>query len=297
MSQVIIINRESGTALACSSAQLRQAFSLLGDDIHIVAGSQLAQTLDEYARREEVQTIIIAGGDGSVSLAGAFALKHEKRLAVVPLGTMNLFARALGMPLDLHQAIGAIAEGSDDRVDVGWMNGAPFLNHVSVGLHPKVILMRDQMPRSGRLSKIWNGMKAYWRLLASHKRTALRISGDFEPVRIKAGLAVVSVNPLPEVAAHLPYRDGQRFGKLGFYVSTHSNAWQLNVLFARMFAGSWHASEHIQYREAEEVTIEAPKAMHVSRDGEVCVMRTPLRCSIDPKALRVVRPPEGHSAK
>ncbi len=291
---IVAINRKSGSAMGLVESDVHR---LLLDqlsaklDVRFLEPDDLQNSLQSIFETAENKTVIVAGGDGTVSLAGSLALKHGTRLGVLPLGTMNLFARAMGMPIDLNEAVHALKHAQPHTVDVGDFNGEIFLNHMSMGLHPKVIQIRDQLPRSGRLSKIWNTMRAYWRIVSQPRNWQLRVSGDFEPFRVKAGLAVVAVNPVPEKMAHLPYREGQSYGKLACYVSTHRNARQLNVLFTRLAAGLWHQSDHMEYREGETVTIECAGPLHISIDGEVKIASSPLVCTIRKGALAVLRPP------
>ena len=270
-------------------AHLRRGF---GDEaqLHLIQPDDLVKCLKNCAEDDAIDTIIVAGGDGTVSLAGKFALENEKRLGVLPLGTMNLFARAMRIPLDFEDAVTALADGLENRVDVGMMNGEPFFNHVSIGLHPRVIQLRGRMSQSGRLSKIFNTIRAYARVMSVRKTKPLHITGPFAPFEVNAGLAVVSINPVPEEAIHLPFREGQSYGKLACYVSTHKSAWQLNVLLARLAAGNWQDSDHMEYREATHVEIDADTAVHASIDGEVVIRQPPLNFEIRKQALRVLQP-------
>jgi diacylglycerol kinase (ATP) len=81
--------------------------------------------------------IVVAGGDGSVGPAAETAARAGVPLAVVPVGTANDFARALGIPLDRVQACRLAVEGSDTRLlELGWMGERPFVNLASTGLSP-----------------------------------------------------------------------------------------------------------------------------------------------------------------
>ena len=233
----------------------------------------------------------MAGGDGTVSLAGKWAAETGKPFGVVPLGTMNLFARTIGMPLDHAEAIEALAAAEIRHVDCAEANGETFVNHVSFGFHPQLVRMRDAIPRGSRLKRMWNGARVYWRLMSSHRRHRLTIHGDFPPFGVEAGLVVISINPIQEGVAQIPHPSGQRRGLLGVYVSTHKSAWDLNKVIWRLMNGTLTQSEHVEFRETEEVTVEARHAMHVSMDGEVFVTNPPVRCRIRRRRLAVLVPP------
>jgi undecaprenyl-diphosphatase len=91
----------------------------------------------------------VAGGDGSVRAAAAVALAHDLPLLVVPAGTLNHFARAVGIPT-IDDAIAA-ADGEEIEVDVCEVDGRAFVNNASLGLYPEVVDRRDHLrPRLGK---------------------------------------------------------------------------------------------------------------------------------------------------
>jgi undecaprenyl-diphosphatase len=92
----------------------------------------------------------VAGGDGSVAAAAAVALEHGLPLAVVPAGTLNHFARDLGVETP-EEAATAVEEGRAVCVDVADVNGTPFLNTASIGAYPEMVRRRDLL--EGRLGR------------------------------------------------------------------------------------------------------------------------------------------------
>ena len=81
-----------------------------------------------------VDRIVVAGGDGTLAAALPALLEVERPLAVIPLGTANDFARNLGLPAGRTEQLALVAEGAVRRVDLGSVNGRPFLNAASIGL-------------------------------------------------------------------------------------------------------------------------------------------------------------------
>src|SRR4051794_39463078 len=106
------------------------------------------------AARGGARALGVAGGDGSVAAAAAVALEHGLPLAVVPAGTLNHFARDVGVDT-LEDAAEAVTKGSAVRVDVAEVNGTPFLNTASIGVYPEVVERRDAL--SHRMGK-WVAM-------------------------------------------------------------------------------------------------------------------------------------------
>ena len=289
----VVINLKGGTAMGMTRDEVETAFrTRLGAKtrLHFAQGDDLPEVMEAAFGDESTDRVIVAGGDGTASLAAKHAIATDKPMGIVPLGTMNLFARTIDMPLDAEEAIDALADARERRVDYGLANDDVFINHVSLGFHPQLVRMRDSIPRGGRAKRMWNGMRVYLRLMAHHKRMRLTISGDFPPFGAKAGLAVVAVNPIQEGAAQIPRPDGQEDGQFGLYVSTHKSAWDLNKVVWRLLAGTLMESEHIAFRQTREVRIAGDSAFHVSRDGEIGVQHSPLECRIHPGGLRVLVP-------
>ena len=289
----VVVNPKGGTAMGMEADAVEDAFrSALGSDtdLRFANGADLPSVMQTAFEDEAVGRVVVAGGDGTASLAGKLAAAADKPFGIVPLGTMNLFARTIGMPLDPTAAIAALGDPEIRHVDCGTVNGEVFVNHVSLGFHPQLVRMRDAFPRGSRLQRMWNGLRVYGRLMAHHRKLRLSVTGDFTPFGAEVGLAVISVNPIQEGTAKIPHPDGQRDGSFGVYLSTHKSAWDLNKVVWRLLNGTLRESEHIIYRRTRTVTIEADAALHMSVDGEVGVAPTPVECAVQPGRLQVLVP-------
>jgi diacylglycerol kinase family enzyme len=110
----------------------------------------VTELLGEAARSGRATALGVAGGDGSVAAAAEVALEHGLPLAVVPAGTLNHFARDVGLE-GPQSAVDAVVSGEAVRVDVAEVNGTPFLNTSSIGAYPEMVSRRDRM--AGRMGK------------------------------------------------------------------------------------------------------------------------------------------------
>jgi diacylglycerol kinase family enzyme/membrane-associated phospholipid phosphatase len=106
--------------------------------------------LGEAASSGRARALGVAGGDGSVASAAAIALEHDLPLAVIAAGTLNHFARDVGLETPQDTA-DAVVSGQAVRVDVADVNGTPFLNTSSIGAYPEMVRRRDRL--SGRMGK------------------------------------------------------------------------------------------------------------------------------------------------
>ncbi len=108
------------------------------------------ELLREAAESGRAKALGVAGGDGSVASAAAVALEHGLPLAVFAAGTLNHFARDVGLETPEDTAA-AVVDGHAVQVDVADVNGTPFLNTASIGGYPEMVRRRDAL--SGRMGK------------------------------------------------------------------------------------------------------------------------------------------------
>src|SRR5262249_35769174 len=104
----------------------------------------------------EIDAVMVGGGDGSIRCVAEVLAATGVPLAVLPLGTLNHFAKDLGVPLDVNGAVAVVAQGETRKVDIGEVNGRVFLNTSSIGIYPYMVLDRERLRKTG-LSK-WSAM-------------------------------------------------------------------------------------------------------------------------------------------
>ena len=123
---------ESGGKLAA----IKQFFPHL--DIYRTHNGE--KTIIEVRRtRARYDLIIAAGGDGTINEVTNGLIGGSTPLAILPLGTVNVVARELGIPLDLHSALEVIAKNKIRSIDVGRANKRYFLLCCGIGLDAHVI--------------------------------------------------------------------------------------------------------------------------------------------------------------
>lgn len=272
-------------------AQLQDAASEadIAVDLHPVEPPELAAKVREAAAANE-PVVGIAGGDGSVSTAAQILAGRGTALAVFPAGTLNHFARALGIG-DHGVAARALAAGSVEGVDVGEVNGRVFVNGVSFGLYPEMLRLRERWePRIGK----WPAaLFAAARAVAEFPHGPLwRGTGD-----------AASQYPLVWVGAGRgSFRSPRlnprelRSGVLELViVSTHSRARILRLARTTLMRGldGLAACADSPWCTVQEVTEfhppdPLPSTVHAGLDGELVRLHPPLRFRVRPRALRVI---------
>lgn len=294
---VAILNRDSGTFrtmdLSAFCASAKSVFESHGHrlDCEIVAGADIEERLQAVVAAGDVEVLLAGGGDGTISSAAAIAFESGTPLAVLPAGTMNLFARALGVPLALEEAVEALASGHIGSVDIGTANGKAFVHQFGVGIHARLVRIRQGMEYGSRIGKILASLRA---ILAA---VAQPISFEAELVTPKgsekrrvAGIAV-SNNRLGD--GHMPHADRLDAGVLGVYAAAPMSGSSLMRLLLDVFLGSWRNSPMVTEAEVTEVILKFPKrkrGTHAVIDGELIPLEDKVQLKIHPRALRVLLP-------
>jgi diacylglycerol kinase family enzyme len=295
MNIIGVLNRDGGTFrttdMEAFAGRARAVFEAAGHSFEprIVAGKELLAALKQAATEAEV--LLAGGGDGTVSAAAAAAYRQGIPLAVLPAGTMNLFARSLAIPLGLDAALDALAQGEIRDVDIATANGRPFVHQFSVGIHPKLVKLRGSLTYKSRIGKmIASTRAAAGAIFRPPNFTAELVTGRGLERRRTAGISV-SNNPFDE--GHLPLADTLDRGVLGIYVMKPLTLRTTLGLGWGMLRGKWKSLPQIIDREAREATIRFPRkksgAMAVI-DGELIKLDREVSLRIHPGALKVLVP-------
>jgi diacylglycerol kinase family enzyme/membrane-associated phospholipid phosphatase len=146
---VVVVNPRSGREDYSPAADIAELLPR-AEVLEMREDAGVSQLLTEAARSGRAKALGVAGGDGSVAAAAAVALESGLPLAVVPAGTLNHFARDLGVATP-PEAAAAVEHGAAVQVDVAEVNGVPFLNTASIGSYPEMVRRRDRL--SGRLGR------------------------------------------------------------------------------------------------------------------------------------------------
>ena len=254
----IILNRDGGTLRTldldafCAEATtiLEQAGHSVGVDITDGAG---VSTALERAASGSADVIMVGGGDGTISTAATLLQSSDKALAILPAGTMNLFARSLGIPLDLTAAVSEFATGTVRSVDLGWANGEVFVHQFSVGLHAKLIKLRENVTFGSRLGKIWASVRAGVLAFIGPPKLKARLEVDGRVLNVTTAGIGITNNLFGE--GHLPYTDTPDDGVLGVYVTRARRRRDLARFLVNVALGRWKTNAHVDIFTARDVRL------------------------------------------
>jgi diacylglycerol kinase family enzyme len=195
------------------------------------------------------------------------------------------------VPLDLDEALLAIAAGRPFEVDIATANGRPFLNQYSVGLHARLIRIRNGLQYQGRVQKMFAGLKAIFAAISRPLRFEVDVHSPGRPQRRIASGVVVSNNLLAE--GHLPYADNLTGGVLGVYVAKPMTAGEAFRLIVQVLIGRWKTHPRVVEDVVREVTLTFPrlkKSAVAAIDGELIPLEPKVELTVHPKGLRVFAP-------
>jgi diacylglycerol kinase family enzyme len=237
------------------------------------------------------RVLVAAGGDGTVNGVAQAAVGRDVPFGLLPIGTLNHFAKDAGIPLDLADAVRVIAEGAERRVDVGEVNGRYFLNNSSIGVYPRIVELRHHYESSG-LSK-W--VAALWASLAVLRRRpflGVRIDVEGEAVVRSTPFVFIGNNEYRMEGLRGAHRASLTGGYLALYVMNASQRVSLLRLgWEVLTRGPDRATELDLCRVSEAAVETRRRRLQVALDGEVRLLRTPLQYRSHPNALRLVAPP------
>jgi len=300
---VVVLNAAAGMLsdrdVTATEAAIRTPFQNAGYacTIRTCSGEEVVARCQEAAA-EKVDLLLIGGGDGSVMAAAKALLGTDTALGILPLGTLNLLARDLGIPLELEAAATALSRARVQAIDVASVNDEKFLCYSIMGVFPS---------------------------LAEHRETARAASGPFrwiqlannigfdllnsEPVRYRLNLGnrrrryftqalIVANNEISPAPGFFLRRAALDRGTLAVYITRQRTFFGLLGLMWRALWGRFTNTPRLRKLLAQSVEVIPEDArVPISLDGEVTELEPPLRFSIKPKALQVLVPQPDYNTR
>ena len=295
-SAFLIVNPSAGSAPALTGS-LTRAARARGMGVRVLEPGEGARHAALEAAEDGAGSFAVAGGDGTVAAVAGVAVERGLPLVVVPTGTLNHFARDLG--LDLARPLTALdafaSSRHERRVDVGRINGRTFINNVSLGLYAE--MLADPGYRQDKLGVAQAKLQAAFS--DPKLRRALRITPPGEGTLESIVAVVVSNNPY----------EFARWNRLGQRHRLDTGTLQVSVLDAgtldeleRLIAGTLLGA--IEFRPALRHWVSERletgilgEMVRAGVDGEPITLEAPLRFSVDPGALRVLVPEGSHESR
>jgi diacylglycerol kinase family enzyme len=294
----VLVNHNGGSVRkqGITADGLREVFQKAGTDadIRLIPGDEICDAA-RAALKAEVDAVVAGGGDGTIRAVASVLVGGEVPLGVLPLGTLNHFASDLQIPTDLEAAARVVAEGEVHPLDVGEVNGEIFLNNSSLGFYPPIVQARDQEMKRRKHGK-WISMAiATFKLLPRLASLHVKISsGDWQVERKTEVLFVGNNEYVLSAFGHgAPDRVADS-GNLYLYLARSRSRVGLVGVALLGLVRDIKRTRSVEDWRLPEFTVEVRKkhAIPVAFDGEVSMMRSPLRYRTRPRALKVILPPQ-----
>jgi diacylglycerol kinase family enzyme len=253
--------------------------------------SEAAKRAVERAKTGEIDAVVAGGGDGSLRVVAAALAHTSVPLGVLPLGTLNHFAKDLGVPLDLDEAVATIAHGARRVIDVASVNGKIFINNSSIGIYPYLVSDRDRFRKQHAVAKWLATIPAMFHTLRQYPRTQLTIETKDWTRTYRTPCVFVGNNEYAMELTSLGRRKALDEGKLFLCVVKQPTPLGLLRTFLHLCLGRLDPTRDIERFELDELTITSHAArLRVALDGEVGSMHPPLHYRSLPGALQVIVP-------
>lgn len=270
---------------------LSQAFSKLqelGFDLQ-EESTEKPKQLPDIIRRwsDRVDLVIVGGGDGTLNAAVDGIIDTQLPLGILPLGTANDLARTLAIPQALDEACQVIANGKQQRIDLGWVNGKHFFNVASLGLSVQIT------------KQLTKEIKQRWGVLA-YAVTAIRVVGRSRPflAEIRSNGESIKVKTVQIAVGNGRYYGGGMTiaedaaindQRLDLYSLEIERAWEIIPLLPAMKQGQQADLPGVRTLQSQEIEVYTNKRRPINTDGEITTY-TPAKFRLIPQALSIFVP-------
>ncbi|EJW11157.1 putative sphingosine kinase [Rhodovulum sp. PH10] len=288
---LVLLNARAGTLVDLGPDRIVAALASLREggravEVRLVQPKKMPDAIRDAARSDH-DALIVGGGDGTANLAATALSGSDKILGVLPFGTMNLFARDLGMPADPEAAIAALAQARPCRIDLASVNGRLFHTLSGIGFFSQMARAREET-RGHPLGRLSSVAVAAWRALRRSGRFRFEIAIDDRTEVVDASAVLITVNRFGADWRRTRL-DG---GALELHIAESSGALGLAKAGADLLTGSWRDNPGIRSLSARRVAIRhVRKRVWTATDGELLRLRLPLTYEVRPKAVTVLLAP------
>jgi YegS/Rv2252/BmrU family lipid kinase len=285
----LIVNPVAGGGRSLKAAgRVREELEGAGEQVRLIetASQEHAREVAAEAGRAG-DTVVAVGGDGLVGTIAGELCESSSRLALVPAGRGNDFARVLRVPRDPRRAAEVARDGRERLLDVGEVDGASFVGNASLGIDSDVNqLANDTKFVRGNLVYLY----ATLRILPRWRHASFEVLVDGREHRLR-GFTVAAANSGVygggmRVAPNARLDDGRLDVVM---VSEHSKARFLLKGIPKLFRGSHLDDEAIGFDRGESVEVRADRPFTVFADGEP-IARLPVTIKVRTRCLRVLVP-------
>lgn len=278
----IVINSKAKNAASLTT--YLDALSKSGIDYTLYKSnpSKLDSTIKCCIKNHSV--FLIGGGDGTIRSAAQHCANTNTLLGVLPLGTMNHFAKELDLPSNADELVQAIIKKKIVTIDIAQVNGWIFVNNSSIGFYPTLAKKREYYTKF--YNKWLSYIPSFIQTLQRHKTFEINIKNKKIKLSIKTSFLMISNNLYSYKFPLTAERESFNKSQLGIYFLKHGKVRFLQIV--RYFFNSRHNFEIKKSTLPIEVDIIGQKKIAISLDGEITLVKTPLIYKSLPNSLKIL---------
>jgi diacylglycerol kinase (ATP) len=245
----------------------------------------LAKT--QRAIESGVDTVVVIGGDGMVNTIGAELIGTDVKLAVLPAGSGNGFARHFDIPGRLDKAAKSLLTGRTMKIDVGYLNDRPFFVTASLAWDADLASGFDKSPIRGIAPYVFAGIYKYFTY--EPQTYTMTIDGKDKEIRKPLLLTIANLTQFgggAKIAPNARADDGQ----LSLVIIPHMEPHLLVPKIHRLFDGTINKIPELEAISFKELRVYRQREDPVQMDGELLEMGAEIRIEVKQKALNVIVP-------
>lgn len=282
----VVYNPTSGSR-STSLRDLKKAFKQYDSELFYLEITKGLEYLTKQVRKHNIKIIVAAGGDGTVNAVANIAAATDTPMAVLPLGTLNHFAKDMGLPADLDEAVAVIKTGKPVAIDYCTVNETVFVNNSSIGVYPRTVAKREKI--SGTLGKWPAAFVATVHALLNLRILRLKLQYSGKRKTVKTPLIFIGNNKYDLDQVGLAERSNIDAGVLFLYVIRTKRLIGILQLVVSILVGKRNSTKDLLATTKEIEIRSRKKVLKISMDGEVKSMETPLIYKVHPGGLKVYK--------
>lgn len=292
MRYTIVVNARAGTVLEAGAdafaARLEAAFANHGcrADVRLVPPREIDDALS-LAIEDEHALPVLAGGDGTINGALPVLIQADRPVGILPMGTVNVLGRDLGLFGTLEQQVAALCRGEPVEMDVGRVNDRLFHSLSGMGFFSLMAREREYARRRFPFSRAAAFGVAAARSILFTRPVMLDITIGGDHRIVEADAVLVTVNCFEGADWRRPRLDG---GLFEVHVLNAGGLYSRSKAALSVVSGHWRDSHNLTSFTGDALTMirRDKRRGHITFDGEVERKAGPLSYGLLPKALRVI---------
>lgn len=284
-----IINPKSGTGgkgsivSKLSEAFLESEYTLY---FSYTRSAGHAYELASLAVKEGYERVIAVGGDGTVNEVARALIHTDVSLAIIPMGSGNGLARALGLPMNSSEAVHIAASGEVELIDCCRANGTPFFCTCGMGFDAEVSAAFAEAPFRGLLSYAKTSVEQYIKYKPALYR--IEIEGR-EAIETEAFVVAAANASQYGNNAHIAPKASMTDGKVDIVILHPFNVLELPQITLQLFSKKLEENIKQESYQASSAVFVRDRAGVVHLDGEPMEMPERIEIDVLPQSIRVVQ--------